>query len=110
MQSDLTHLDLLLALAQHGPKALQAISGGNVDNEFSQIVLRGVDWNIPLAMANEWMDRVVAVAKIEEPMSARVRLRSWNGHSGAGRRRKDPWGIAGAVLSRDRASEKVGEV
>jgi hypothetical protein len=104
-------LDLILAIAQHGPKALQGMVGGNLDNPLTKIVLRGVDWNVPLMMANEWMDQVVAVAKIEDPkqraiaaekLEADIRVVAAEG--------KDPWGIAGAVLSRDLASEKAGQV
>jgi hypothetical protein len=104
-------LDLVLALAQHGPQAFQAMTGGNLDNLLTQVALRGVDWNVPLLLANEWMDRVVAVARIEDAKGRadaaeklETDIRAMVAEA------RDPWGIAGAVLSRDRASEKVGQV
>jgi hypothetical protein len=106
-------LDLILAIAREGPKALQgATTGmGNIDTPLTQIALRGVDWNVPLMMANEWMDRVVAVARIgdaEERAIAAEKLEADILAMVAESR--DPWGIAGAVLSRERASEKVGQI
>jgi hypothetical protein len=104
-------LDLMLAIAEHGPKALQLLNGGNLENPLTRVALHGVDWNVPLAMANEWMDRVVAVAKIEDPTErARAAEQLENDIRALAADAKDPWGLAGAVVSRDRASEKVGEV
>jgi hypothetical protein len=104
-------LDLILAIAEHGPKALQGMSGGNLDNALTQIVLRGVDWNVPLVMANEWMDRVVAVAGIEDPKLRAIAAEKLEADIlGMVAEGKDPWGIARAVLSREVASEKVGQI
>jgi hypothetical protein len=104
-------LDLILAIAQRGPQALQDLTGGNLDNPVTQIALRGVDWNVPLMMANEWMDRVVAVAKIDDPKERAIAIDKLEADIHAMvAESKDPWGIAGAVLSRDRASETVGQI
>jgi hypothetical protein len=106
-------LDLILAIAREGPKALQgATTGmGNIDNPLTQIALRGVDWNVPLEMANEWMDRIVAVARVEDAEQRAIAAEKLEADVVAMvAESKDPWGIAGAVLSRDRASEKVGQV
>jgi hypothetical protein len=104
-------LDLILAIAEHGPKALQGMSGGNLDNALTQIVLRGVDWNVPLVMANEWMDRVVAVAGIEDPKLRAIAAEKLEADIlGMVAEGKDPWDIARAVLSREVASEKVGQI
>jgi hypothetical protein len=104
-------LEMILSIARQGPKALQGMSGGNVDNALAQIILRGVDWNVPLMIANEWMDRVVAVAKIEDPRERAVAADLLEADILAmvaeGR---DPWGIPGAVLSRELASEKAGQI
>jgi hypothetical protein len=104
-------LDLILAIARKGPKALQDMTGGNLDHPLTQIALRGVDWNVPLMMANEWMDRVVAVARIEDANERAIAAEKLEAEIVAMVAvSKDPWGIAGAVLSRDRASEKVGQM
>jgi hypothetical protein len=104
-------LELILSIARQGPKALQGMSGGNLDNALTQIILRGVDWNVPLTIANEWMDRVVAVAKIEDPTQRAIAADQLEADIMAmvaeGR---DPWGIPGAVLSRELASEKAGQI
>jgi hypothetical protein len=104
-------LDLILAIAQRGPQVLQGMVGGNLDNPLTQIALRGVDWNVPLMMANEWLDRVVAVARIEDAEQRAIAAEKLEADIIAMvAESRDPWGIAGAVLSRDRASEKVGQV
>jgi hypothetical protein len=104
-------LDLILAIAQRGPQVLQGMVGGNLDNPLTQIALRGVDWNVPLMMANEWLDRVVAVARIEDAEQRAIAAEKLEADIIAMvSESRDPWGIAGAVLSRDRASEKVGQV
>jgi hypothetical protein len=107
----LMSLDMILAIARQGPKALQDITGGNLDNPLTQMALAGVDWNAPLEMANEWMDRVVAVARIEDAEQRAIAAEKLEADIMAMvAESRDPWGIPGAVLSRDRASEKVGQI
>ena len=104
-------LDLVLAVAKHGPAALSGVTMGDMDNPLTKMALHGVDWNVPLAAMNEWMDRFVATAIIADPKerarsSAKIEAEVQALAAGV----KEPWSIVGAILSRRRASEKVGDV
>lgn len=104
-------LDSILGVAEDGPEALAGLSDGNLDNPLTKLAIRGVDWNIPLKTANEWMDRFVAVAKIEDPREralATAKLEADLHAMVAGT--KEPWSLVGAVLSSRRASEKIGDI
>jgi hypothetical protein len=104
-------LDLILAVARQGPKALTGVTPGNLDNPLTGILLRGIDWNVPLATLNEWMDRFVAAFKIESPKERALAMETVQDdlHAMVGRS-KEPWSIARAVASRRRASEKIGDI
>jgi hypothetical protein len=81
--------------------------GGGSKNPFPEISRRGVNWNVTLEVANRWMDRVVDVARIEDPRvraaeSARlesdIKNLEVNQDKGA------------ALVSRGQASERNGEI
>jgi hypothetical protein len=104
-------LDLVLAVARQGPGAMSFVTPGQIDNPITRLALHGVDWNIPLASINEWMDRFVAAAKMEDAESRAAAMErietDINALAGGV---KEPWSIAAAVLSRRRASEKVSDL
>jgi hypothetical protein len=60
-------LDIVLTVAREGPRALSGITGDTANNPLMQFMMRGGDWNVALVMMNEWMDRHVAAARIEDP-------------------------------------------
>jgi hypothetical protein len=104
-------LDMVLAIARHGPAALNGLTSGNLDNPLTGVLLHNLDWNVPLATLNEWIDRFVAVARIEDRQARRIAAEKLEADMQAMVGEvSDPWGIAGAVVSRRRASEKAGEL
>lgn len=107
----LSMLDGLVTVALRGPKAFEALTGPGGDNALAGIALRSIDWNIPLKMANEWMDRHVEAAQIEDPkLRAEANARIEADLVALAAEAKEPWGLASALLSRRRASEKAGQV
>jgi hypothetical protein len=104
-------LDTILGVAEGGAETLSELGSGNLDNPLTNLALRGVDWNIPLEIANQWMDRFVAVAEIEDPKERAVATEKLEADLKAmvGETAK-PWSLAGAFVSSRRASEKIGEI
>jgi hypothetical protein len=104
-------LDMLLAVAEHGAKPLADFAGPGMDNPLAGMALRGVDWNVPLARVNEWMDRFVEAARIEDHQArdaAADQIVADLRALAAGA--KEPWSLVGALASRRRMSDKVGEI
>ncbi len=105
------------------PSIMFTLSGRRVDphateeDEFSGLAAshgaRGVDWNIPLRMSNEWYDRLVDAATTR-PYSARAakfaqvttELKAMSGRLSSDRVAV----VASAFLSRTSRSETMGEV
>jgi hypothetical protein len=104
-------LDTILGVAEGGPDVLAGVTNGGADSLLTNVALRGVDWNIPLTIANLWMNRLVAAAQIEDPKQRAQETERFEADLKAMvAGTKEPWGLVGAIASRRRASEKIGEV
>ncbi|MEX2138763.1 MAG: hypothetical protein WD894_05840 [Pirellulales bacterium] len=106
-------LDAILGVAEGGAEALpmSGLANDSANSTLMNLALRGVDWNVPLAIANEWMDRLVAAGEIEDPKqraveTARVEADMHAMVAGT----NEPWSLVGAIASRRRASEKIGDI
>jgi hypothetical protein len=103
-------LESICSVAQHGIRAVEmdddGFVGGSIDSAATS-----ADWNIVLRIANQWMDRLVEVARMEDAgarSEARENLVTDIREVGASVKR--PAGLFAALVSRKAASQKVGHI
>jgi hypothetical protein len=103
-------LDAICKSAKYGPETLSQDDISRTTGKPS-ITTALVDWNIPLKLANQWMDRLVDAASIEEAdkqSSARAQflgdLQTMTSSI------KEPPSMIQAFFSRRVRSEKVGQI
>ncbi len=101
-------LDTICNSAKYGPGVIPGQS--DADERLGELPTV-VDWNVPLEMANDWMDRYVLMASIQEPAERRAAIDVLDNDVGElALSIKQPKRMLSAFLSRGAASERIGEM
>jgi hypothetical protein len=109
------HLDAICAAARYGVPQVDELFYGPPENRqapspFDGASL-GVDWNVVLRKANEWMDRYVAAARIANPLdqSAALTALDWEAQT-IGNSVSERRPVLSSLLSQRAASEHMADI